>query len=474
MSDNPATRFPDDFAWGAATSAYQIEGAADSDGRGRSIWDTFCEVPGAVEGGHSGAVAADHYNRYADDIELMRSLGLQVYRFSVAWPRVVPDGTGAPNPAGLDFYRRQVDALLEAGIKPFLTLYHWDLPQALEDAGGWSSRDTAAHFADYAAIVYEALHDRVTNWSTLNEPWCSSLLGYAAGVHAPGVQDPDRATRAIHHLLLGHGRATAAMRAIDPSRAFGITLNLTPVRSVDEDPDAHALDGVRRVDGLRNRVWSEPILRGRYPDDVQSDLEAFGGLPVEEGDLELIGQPLDWLGVNYYNDELLTAAPGASIGSAPGVSDLTLADAGPESTDMDWPVTPDGLRSLLVGLAATYPDLPPVYITENGAAYDDPFEADGSIHDVRRIAYLDGHLRAIAAAIDAGVDVKGYFQWSLLDNFEWAEGYSKRFGIVHVDYQTQVRTPRDSALWYRDVIAANGLVNDTSDDSDVYRRGPLR
>ena len=457
MPDTPAASFPHGFTWGAATSAYQIEGAVGSGGRGVSIWDRFCEVPGAVHSGHTGAVAADHYNRSADDIALMRSLGLRAYRFSVAWPRVLPDGTGTPNQVGLGFYRRLVDGLLEAGIEPFLTLYHWDLPQVLEDAGGWSSRDTASHFADYATVVFEALHDRVTHWSTLNEPWCSALLGYAEGVHAPGVEDPTRATRAIHHLLLGHGRAIAAMRAIDPARSLGITLNLTPVRSVDGTHDAHALDGVRRVDGLRNRVWAEPLLHGRYPDDVQADLRAFGGLPVEDGDLRIIGQPLDWLGVNYYNDELLTASHGATMGSAPGVEGLMLAAPGPEATDMDWPITPDGLRSLLVDLATTYRDLPPVYITENGAAYDDPFEPDGSIHDARRIRYLDGHLRAIAAAIDAGVGVRGYFGWSLLDNFEWSLGYGKRFGIVHVDYETQVRTPRDSALWYRDVIARNAV-----------------
>ena len=457
MSDTPDISFPSGFTWGAATSAYQIEGAAAEDGRGPSIWDRFCEVPGAVRDGHDGVVAVDHYHRYREDVGLMRSLGLAAYRFSVAWPRILPDGVGATNAAGLDFYSRLVDELLEAGIEPYLTLYHWDLPQALEDTGGWSARDTTAHFADYAAVVFGALHDRVEHWSTLNEPWCSALLGYAAGVHAPGAQDPSRAVRAIHHLLLAHGQAIAAMRAVDASRSFGITLNLTPVRSVDVDPDDHQLDGMRRVDGLRNRVWAEPILQGDYPEDVRADMQAFGGLPIEDGDLALIGQPLDWLGVNYYNDELLTASPGAAIGSAPGVIDLAIADPGPDPTDIGWPLTPDGLRSLLVDLTARYPNHPPLYITENGAAYDDPIEPDGSIHDARRIRYLDSHLRSLAAAIEAGVDVRGYFEWSLLDNFEWALGYHMRFGIVHVDFATQARTPRDSALWYRDVVARHRL-----------------
>ena len=457
MTDTTPSSFPRGFIWGAATSAYQVEGAASEDGRGESIWDRLCDVPGAVRGGDNGDVAIDHYHRYRDDVALMRSLGLGAYRFSVAWPRVIPDGVGAVNPAGLDFYSRLVDELLEAGIEPFVTLYHWDLPQALEDAGGWSSRETAEHFADYAAAVFEGLHDRVTHWSTLNEPWCSSLLGYADGKHAPGVEDPTRAVRAAHHLLLGHGRATAAMRSIDASRSFGLTLNLTPVRAVNADPSAQLLDGVRRVDGLRNRIWTDPILRGHYPDDVIADVEPFGGLPVQDGDLELIAQPLDWLGVNYYNDELLTAVPGGTIGSAPGAVGVGMADPGDAPTDIGWPITADGLRTLLVDLKATYPDVPTIYITENGAAYDDPMEPDGSIHDARRIAYLDGHLRSLAAAIDAGVDVSGYFEWSLFDNFEWSEGYEMRFGIVHVDYGTQVRTPRDSALWYRDVITRNGI-----------------
>jgi beta-glucosidase len=459
MNDAPDLRFPDGFLWGAATSAYQIEGAVTADGRAPSIWDALCRVPGAVHEGDTGDVAADHYHRYREDVALMGGLGLRAYRFSVAWPRVLRHtgrGPASVNEVGLDFYRRLVDELLAAGIEPVATLYHWDLPQALQDAGGWPARDTARRFAEYAAVVFDALHDRVPMWATLNEPWCSALLGYAEGVHAPGIHDATAATRAIHHLLLGHGLAIEAMRAIDPRPAQGIVLNLAPVRGEPPDQEDALADSLRRVDGLRNRVWAEALLRGSYPDDVAADLEAFGGLPVEPGDSGVIAAPLDWLGVNYYNDDILRTEPGGRLGSAPGALDVAIADPGPEVTDMGWPITADGLRDLLVTLAATYPHLPPLFITENGAAYDDPV-TEGAVHDVRRIRYLDAHLRALHAAIAEGVDVRGYFAWSLMDNFEWARGYAMRFGIVHVDYETQVRTPRDSALWYREVIARNGL-----------------
>ncbi len=449
-------RFPEGFLWGAATSAYQVEGAVREDGRSPSIWDTLCRVPGAIRDGHTGDVADDQYHRYREDVSLMAALGLGAYRFSVAWPRVLPAGRGAVNEAGLDYYRRLVDELLAAGIEPHLTIYHWDLPQVLQDAGGWPARDTARWFGDYAAVVFDALHDRVRLWTTLNEPWCSSLLGYADGVHAPGIRDPRQATRAIHHLLLGHGLALQAMRAIDPSREVGITLNLQPIRVGEQDPSPPLLDAARRVDGLRNRVWTEPLLRGRYPADVASDLEAFGGLPVRDGDLVLIDQPIDFLGVNYYADDFLVWAPGGTMPHTPGVQDVAGRDPGPGATDMGWPVTPDGLRDLLVTLAATYPDLPPIHVTENGVAYDDPV-VEGAIHDQRRIEYLEAHLAALQEAIAEGVDVRAYFQWSLLDNFEWSHGYRMRFGLVHVDYETQARTPRDSAFWYRDVIARNGL-----------------
>ena len=455
MSES-AVEFPAGFLWGAATSAYQIEGAVDVDGRGPSIWDVLCQRPGAISDGDDGTVSVDHYHRYRDDVALMRSLGLKAYRFSVAWPRVQPTGAGTVNQAGLGFYDRLVDALLEADIEPTATLYHWDLPQALEEQGGWPSRETALRFAEYAAIVFERLHDRVPRWATLNEPWCTSLLGYADGEHAPGRRDATLATRAIHHLLLGHGLAVRAMRAIDAAPAQGIVLNLQPIRSLEVQPDVSLAEGIRRFDGLRNRVWTEPLLRARYPDDVAHDLATFGGLPVEDGDLATIAQPLDWLGINYYNDEILENRPGGDIPCAPGIVDVATVTAGLDATDMGWPLTPDGLRYLLVSEKAAYPDLPPVYITENGVAYDDPL-VDGAVHDQRRIHYLDAHLRALHEAIDAGVDVRGYFQWSLLDNFEWSHGYRMRFGMVHVDYDTLVRTPKDSAYWYRDVITRNGL-----------------
>jgi len=456
MTDTGAIRFPEGFLWGAATSSYQIEGAVHEDGRGPSIWDTQCHSTNLVRDGHSGDVAVDHYHRWEDDVAMMASLGLGAYRFSVAWPRIQPVGSGPVNQAGLDFYSRLVDGLLAVGIQPALTLYHWDLPQALEDAGGWPARDTAYRFADYAAIVFGALHDRVPMWATLNEPWCSALLGYADSSHAPGHTDPVQAIRAVHHLNLAHGLAVKAMRDIDPGPLHGIVLNLQPVHGSGPDPDGAVAEGVRRLDGLHNRAWTEAIFGAQYPADVVEDTEAFGGLPVEEGDLDIVAQPLDWLGINYYCDLFLQSQPGGTIPDTPGLRDVAEVDHGEAVTDMGWPITPDGLRALLVGLKESYPDLPPVYITENGCAYDDPV-TDGACHDQRRIAYLDAHLRSVRAAIDEGVDVRGYFEWSLMDNFEWSHGYHKRFGMVHIDYDTLARTPKDSAWWYRDAIAQNGL-----------------
>jgi beta-glucosidase len=459
MTETSAIRFPDGFLWGAATSSFQVEGAVHQDGRGPSIWDTQCHDTTLVRDGHTGDVAADHYNRWEDDVEMMAELGLKAYRFSVAWPRIQPTGTGPANQAGIDFYSKLVDRLLEKGISPAATIFHWDLPQALEDVGGWPARDTAYRFADYAAIIFAALHDRVPMWATLNEPWCSSLLGYADPSHAPGHSDPVEAVRAIHHLNLAHGLAVKAMREIDPGPQQGVVLNPTPIHVVGDDPDGAAADGARRYDALRNRVWEEPMFLGRYPGDAIADLAAFGGLPVEEGDLELIAQPLDWLGVNYYNDDFLRAVPGGAWAATPGMHDAAGFAPGPEHTDMGWPITPDGLRVMMVEKAAKYANLPPIYITENGCAYDDPV-VDGACHDPRRVKYLDAHIRAVHAAIDEGVDVRGYFQWSLMDNFEWSHGYHKRFGMVHVDYDTLARTPKDSAYWYRDVIARNGLEAD--------------
>ncbi len=449
--------FPEGFLWGAATSSYQIEGAIDVDGRGPSIWDTFSATPGAVVDGDTGAVAADHYHRYPEDVALMARLGVRMYRFSVAWPRIQPTGSGPVDQRGLDFYRRLVDTLLEHRIVPNLTLYHWDLPQALQDQGGWATRDTALRFAEYAELVYRALHDRVPWWCTLNEPWCSALLGYAAGIHAPGIRDPRQAIPAIHHLLLGHGLALGAMRAIDPAPRQGIVLNLAPIRAAVEVPDEALSRAMRLSDGYRNRVWLEPLMRRHYPVDMEELAERYGGLPVRAGDLAAIGGPLDWLGINYYNDTILESAPGAPATVHPGVDGVRERPTDGDVTDMGWPITPDGLREMLVELRQRYPDLPPIVITENGAAYDDPPRSDGSIDDRRRIAYLRQHLEAIRQAIEEGADVRGYLVWSLLDNFEWAEGYSQRFGVIHVDYGTMARTPRRSAEWLSEVFARNTL-----------------
>jgi len=446
--------YPQGFMWGAATSAYQVEGAVEADGRGVSIWDTFCRVPGAIARGESGAIAADHFRRYVGDVGLMRDIALDAYRFSVAWPRIQPAGTGSPNTAGLDFYNRLVDALLEAGVEPVLVLYHWALPQPLQDLGGWPEREIAHRFADSAQIVFRARHARLRWWGTINEPWCAAFLGHASGAHAPGEHDAARALRAAHHLLLGHGEAILAMRAIDPRPQFGIPLNLVPPRTARSRSSDEVRDAVRRIDGLQNRLFLDPLLLGAYPDDVVADVVPFGRLPTEPGDDTTIAQPLDWLGVNYYFDRTVETAdgPGTLEAVFPGVSGVSEATPPLNATDMGWPITPTGLHKLLIDLHRTYPSLPPLWVSENGAAFDDPPAADGSIDDSRRIEYLRAHIVAVERAIAEGVDVRGYFVWSLLDNFEWADGYAKRFGLIHVDYATQTRTPRRSAHWYRSVI----------------------
>jgi beta-glucosidase len=450
--------FPPDFLWGAATASYQVEGAVAEDGRAPSIWDTFCRVPGAISNGDTGDVAADHYHRWREDVALMADLGLRMYRFSIAWPRILPSGRGPVNERGLDFYRRLVDELLARGIEPNITLYHWDLPQALQDEGGWPARVTAERFAEYAAVVYGALHDRVEWWSTINEPWCVSLLSYAAGKHAPGIRDPRAAIRSIHHVLLAHGLGVAALRAIDPRRKLGIVLNLVPIRSATPDPDAETRRQMALVDAYRNRVWTEPLFHGRYPSDLAATVGAFGGLPVESDDLAAIAAPIEWLGINYYNDAFLAPGPGRIAGRPgvhPGAEHVHDAPPPGDRTDMGWPITPDGLRDLLVSIGRDHPTAPPLMIAENGAAYDDPIGPDGSIDDARRVHYLDLHVRSLRQAMLEGANVVGYLAWSLMDNFEWAEGYAKRFGIVHVDYATQQRTLRRSARWYRDLIATS-------------------
>jgi beta-glucosidase len=455
-------RFPENFVWGAATAAYQIEGAARDDGRGPSIWDTFSRTPGKVFAGHTGDVACDHYHRYADDVALMAELGLKAYRFSVAWPRIQPDGTGPVEPRGLDFYDRLTDALLAKGIDPIVTLYHWDLPQPLQDRGGWTSRETAEHFAEYAAVVHGRLGDRVRTWTTLNEPWCSAYLGYGNGVHAPGVRDAGAAFAAVHHLLLGHGLAARALRAAG-AETVGITLNPADVQPADPDSAADAA-AVRLIDGLQNRIFLDPLTGEGYPADV---LEHISRLVeptfIGDDDEKLIAAPIDLLGVNYYSPTYVAGRPGAAGSDVfPGSEGAVevLPPSGP-LTEMGWAIEAAGLGRLLDRLSADYPALP-LMVTENGGAFPDRATEQGPdgterIADSDRIAYLDGHLRAAHAAISRGVDLRGYLVWSLLDNFEWAEGYRKRFGIVHVDYRTQRRTPKSSARWYQEVISRNGL-----------------
>ena len=434
-----------------------MEGAATADGRTRSIWDTFSRVPGAVNDGDTGDEACDHYHRYREDVALMADLGLRAYRFSVSWPRVQPGGRGPANQRGLDFYRRLVDELLAAGIEPWLTLYHWDLPQELEDAGGWPARDTAARLADYAELVYGALGDRVRHWTTLNEPWVSAFLGYASGIFAPGRRDAAASIRAAHHLLLGHGLAMQAVRALNPAVEIGITLNLFPVSPASDSEGDR--DAARRIDGIANRVFLDPLLRGSFPADVAADLAGIATFDhVRDGDLKTISQPIAMLGVNYYNRQIVAAPDGT------GEPDLTWAGServrfvrtGAPVTAMGWEIDASGLADVLKRVAADYPPVP-LYVTENGAAFEDEVGPDGSVDDPRRVEYFDGHLRACHDAIAAGVPLHGYFAWSLLDNFEWAMGYSRRFGLVYVDFATQRRIPKASAHWYASTIRAGGV-----------------
>jgi beta-glucosidase len=444
--------FPADFIFGSATAAYQIEGAAAEDGRGPSIWDTFSHTPGKTWNGDTGDVAADHYHRLESDLDLMASLGLEAYRFSISWSRIQPTGRGPANESGLDFYERLVDGLLARGIRPIATLYHWDLPQALENEGGWTSRATALAFAEYARIVGARLGDRVHTWTTLNEPWCSAYLGYGSGAHAPGRTDGAAALAAVHHLNLAHGLAVSALRGVvtnDPQ--FSITLNLHVFRGEAE--------AVRRLDALANRAFLGPLLEGAYPADLLDDTAGVTDWAfVLPGDLELIHQPLDVLGVNYYSTNLVREWDGvgekqmadghkAASGSAwPGSEHVEFLPQPGPYTAMGWNIDPSGLEDLLLELHRSYPALP-LMITENGAAFDDRVE-DGAVHDDDRVDYLRRHITAVHRALERGVDLRGYQVWSLLDNFEWGYGYAKRFGIVRVDYDTLERLPKDSAHWY--------------------------
>ena len=450
MTAVSGARFPDAFVWGAATAAYQVEGAVEIDGRGASIWDTFCRVPGAIAGGDTGDVACDHYRRFPEDIALLSGIGLAAYRFSIAWPRIQPDGTGPANQKGLDHYRRVVDELRNHDVVPYVTLYHWDLPQALQDRGGWPARDTAHRFADYAELVHDALGDVVKKWITLNEPKVSSHAGYGGGIHAPGIQDLDQRNRAAHHLLLAHGLGLQALRAgrHAAGQQVGITLDVSPVLPASETDEDLAAS--RRVDEDSHRMFLDPLLRAAYPSDLVEQLggdQAFDF--VHEGDLALVAAQIDFLGINYYRRMVVKAASTGHLRAE------VVLPAGVPVTAVDWPVQPDGLREVLVGLHDSYPGLPPVFITENGAAYDDRVTPDGVVDDPLRVDYLHRHLHALHDAIAAGVDVRGYFVWTLLDNFEWAEGYAKRFGIFYVDYADQRRIAKSSAVWLGRVARSN-------------------
>ena len=443
-----AIDFPEGFLFGSATSAYQIEGAATDDGKEDSIWDVFCRVPGAIANAEDATLACDHYHRYAEDAKLLGDLGMNTYRFSVSWPRVL-NSSGQVNAKGMDFYSRLVDELLAHGVAPWLTLYHWDLPAALP--GGWTNRDTAKRFVDYAVAVHQHLGDRVRTWTTLNEPWCSSLLGYAAGAHAPGETDPAASIAAAHHLLLAHGCAVQALREADPSASLGITLNFTPaIPATDGAADA---DVTRRVDGTANRFFADPIFAGAYPADVRADLaDVWPADLVQDGDLAAISAPIDVLGVNYYTTNVFRAESlEAPAGHTPHIAapDAVQVLRDLPLTEMGWEVDPDGLERLLIWLHTTYTGAAgtALVITENGAAFDDQPDAAGFVDDQDRVAYLRGHLGAVHAAISAGADVRGYLAWSLMDNFEWSFGYGKRFGLVRVDEQLR-RIPKASAHWF--------------------------
>jgi beta-glucosidase len=448
--------FPRDFNWGVATSSYQIEGAAQVDGRGESIWDRFCATPGKVVNMENGDVACDHYNRYPEDIQLMKDIGVNTYRFSLAWPRMFPTGDKNREQRGFDFYNRLIDALLEADIKPLATLYHWDLPQSLQDIGGWANRKTVDAFTDYAAAAAEAFGDRVQDWVTLNEPWCVSWLGYMSGVHAPGVKNLDHAVAAAHHTALAHAEATRAMKAVNPTIRTGIALNMSNF-IVEDQNNAEIVELGQLMDSHINRWWLDASIHGQYPQNL---VDFYGDKlqrVVLDGDMQKLKVEPEFMGINYYSDSFI---------GVPRPEDKPAGDGGPfpfpqrsngtppePHTDMGWPVTPHGIKDLLLRVAKDWPEVTDIAITENGAAYPEEPDENGVVRDTRRVDYLDAHIENVGAAIEQGAPVKSYYAWSLMDNFEWAEGYAKRFGIIHVDFETQKRTLKNSAKAYSAIIS---------------------
>jgi beta-glucosidase len=445
---NNRVGFPSDFTWGAATASYQIEGAWNADGKGLSIWDTFAHTPGKIEDGSNGDIACDHYRLWREDISILRELGLNAYRFSISWPRILPEGRGAVNQLGLDFYDRLVEKLLYYGITPWITLYHWDLPQLLQDKGGWVNRDTAYAFAEFAGVVADRLGDRVKNWITLNEPWCSAVLGYFTGDHAPGHTDTGEAVTAGHHLLLAHGLAVPVLRErSEADTKVGVTLNFTPGYPADETQASQ--DALKRHELFINRWFIHPIFKGGYPPEFAPFLEMYG-VKQEPDDAKTIAVPLDFLGINNYTRELVTEGEGF-----PPLNFKSVKNDKARYTEMGWEVYPEGLYDLLTWLKREY-NPPAIYITENGAAFADTPEGD-YVQDHERVDYLAGYISQVNRAMEHGVPVKGYFVWSLMDNFEWAFGYTKRFGIIYVDFATQRRLIKDSGLWFKNTIAANGF-----------------
>ncbi|MBZ9936762.1 beta-glucosidase [Mesorhizobium sp. BR1-1-16] len=450
MTDTSQTAFPEGFLWGAATAAYQIEGATRADGRGESIWDVFVRQGGSHNGDRAD-IAADFYNRYPDDLRMMRhDYGLTGLRFSVAWPRIVPAGAGAVNAAGLDHYDRMVDLMMELGITPLCTLYHWDLPQTLQERGGWLNRDTSQHFADYAAVVTDRLGDRVKRFVTLNEPWSAAFMGHAQGLHAPGLRDYGKAGIAAHHLLLGHGLALEAIRAQASDVTVGVTLWLNSIKPFSNS--AEDLDAASLADAESNRIWLDSLLAGRYPERLVQTLPCLADPTIiQPGDLELISRPLDFLGLNYYVRELVKADRGVPV-----TGYRRLPAPGPTNYRGDS-LSPEGIEEILVRPLVDYGCTLPVYCTEVGNAFNDYVDPTGRVRDGGRIAYFDAALRAVRRALDRGVDIRGVFVWTLLDDFEWDAGFSARYGITYVDYGSQKRIPKDSALWLRDVARRNAL-----------------